>query len=118
MTIARRRGEPRVGIVVAPVVPVAPVAPEMAPPPAPGVPLPHGDAPAPDALLPVGRLRRCTFRRIDRVTASPQRLQGPSYEVMCLYADLDEPLALGDVESAGPICESCSASGIFRPDED
>jgi hypothetical protein len=87
-------------------------------PPAPevGVPVPPGDAPAPETRTPVGRLRRCTFRRIDRVSALPGRTERTSYEVMCLYG-ADEPLALGDVDEARPVCESCTASGIFRPDE-
>ena len=119
MTIARRRGAPLdVGVAVA-VAPVTPVAPEVLPTPPPaGVPLPLPDAPGSNAPTPVGRLRRCTFRRINRVDALPQRPQAATYEVMCLYyADGEEPLALGDVESARPICDSCSAAGIFRPDE-
>lgn len=88
-------------------------------PPAPeiGVPVPLGDAPAPDAVTPAGRLRRCTFRRIDRVAALPGRSEPTSYEVVCLYAT-DEPRALGDISEAQPECEACTASGIFRPDED
>ena len=66
----------------------------------------------------MGRLRRCTFRRIDRVSALPGRTERTSYEVMCLYGDADEPLALGDIAAARPICDACTASGIFRPDED
>jgi hypothetical protein len=81
-----------------------------------GVPLPTHDVPAPDAVAPVGRLRRCTFRRIDRVTALPGRAVALSYEVMCLYG-AGEPASLGDVDSARPICEACTATGIFRPDE-
>ena len=115
MTIARRRG-----VTFDTAVAVAPVAPEV-PPPAPtaGVPVPLGDAPAPESVTPLGRLRRCTFRRIDRVVALPQRTELPTYEVMCLYyGDSTSPMALGDVESARPICDICTASGIFRPDED
>ena len=76
-----------------------------------------GDVPAPDSVTPAGRLRRCTFRRIDRVSALPGRSDRTSYEVMCLYGS-DEPLALGDLSAARTICEVCTASGIFRPDED
>lgn len=90
------------------------------PPPVPelGVPIPLGDAPAPDTVTPVGRLRRCTFRRIDRVAQIPARADTSAYEVMCLYGEPDEPLALGDIANAAPVCEACTASGIFRPDED
>jgi len=28
------------------------------------------------------------------------------------------PIPLGDLESAAPVCNSCSAPHIFRPDED
>jgi hypothetical protein len=76
-----------------------------------------GDAPAPDAITPVGRLRRCTFRRID-VVSSPDHSQPPAYEVVCLYAGRDAPIALGDIAQARPVCEACTAPGIFRPDED
>jgi len=89
-------------------------------PPAPelGVPVPFGDAPTPEATTPAGRLRRCTFRRIDRVSALPGRADRSAYEVMCLYGDADAPLALGDIPTAHPTCEACTAAGIFRPDED
>ena len=112
MTIARRRTGALDAIAPIPTTPVAP-------PPAPeiGVPVPLGDAPAPDAVTPAGRLRRCTFRRIDRVSALPGRSERTSYEVMCLYG-ADEPLALGDISEARPVCDACTASGIFRPDED
>ena len=77
-----------------------------------------GDVPAQDAMTPAGRLRRCTFRRVDRVAALPQRPERPTYEVMCLYVGPERPLALGDLPDAGPVCEACTASGVFRPDED
>ena len=112
MTIARRRPGALDAIAPMPTTPVTrPPVPDL------GVPVPLGDAPAPDAVTPVGRLRRCTFRRIDRVEGLPGRSQRLSYEVMCLYGT-DEPLALGDIAEARPICEACTASGIFRPDED
>jgi hypothetical protein len=74
------------------------------------------DVPAPESAAPVGRLRRCTFRRIDRVAILPGRSAAVAYEVMCLYGS-DGPLPLGDIESARPTCEACTATGIFRPDE-
>lgn len=112
MTIARRRPSPLAEI-AAPV-PAPPARPAT---PGRGVPLPRGDAPAPESVTPAGRLRRCTFRRIDRVTPLPGRAGGTAYEVMCLYDGVDEPIALGDISSAQTICESCTATGIFRPDE-
>lgn len=114
MTIARRR--PSTLEAIAAPLPTAPRvrtrAPEL------GVPVTIGDAPAPELVTPMGRLRRCTFRRIDRVAALPGRPGSSDYEVMCLYGDAIDSLALGDISAARPICETCTASGIFRPDED
>ena len=113
MTIARRRPNR-----------IAAIAPALNPPelgvPAPGlgVSVPLGDAPAPESVTPVDRLRRCTFRRIDQVATPPGRTRSNGYEVMCLYGEADEPMNLGDIEAARPICNACTASGIFRPDED
>ena len=114
MTIARRRTS-AIDAIAAPMPtapPARPAFPEL------GVPVPYGDAPAQEVVIPVGRLRRCTFRRIDRVAALPDRPGRSEYEAMCLYGDSDEPLALGDISAAGQICDGCTASGIFRPDED
>jgi hypothetical protein len=60
------------------------------------------------------RIRRCTFRRLSRVAADPES----GYEVSCLYPDRRIPLPIGDVESSLEVCGSCTASHIFRPDED
>lgn len=112
MTIARRRAEPFRPIAAAmPATHDGPIT-------APGLPIALHDVPAPERMAPVGRLRRCTFRRIDRVEALPGRVSLPVYEVMCLYRGLRSPMALGQVEEARPVCEACTASGIFRPDED
>jgi hypothetical protein len=40
------------------------------------------------------------------------------YDVECLYPDRKVPIPLGDLEAATPICNSCVAPHIFRPDED
>ncbi len=113
MTIARRRAERDAIVAPAPSAPTPP-----SPAPGTGAPVPFGDEPAPEAITPVGRLRRCTFRRIDLVAPLPERQELPTYEVMCLYGDRDEPLPLGDLSAARPVCEACTAPGIFRPDED
>jgi hypothetical protein len=81
------------------------------------VPTTPRDVPAPESVIPAGRLRRCTFRRLDVVSTLPGRPGGMAYEVMCLYGGESAALALGDVASAQPICEACRATGIFRPDE-
>jgi hypothetical protein len=80
--------------------------------------VPVGDVPAADRVTPIGRLRRCTFRRIDLPVEVPGRSRASSYEVMCLYDDRDKPVSLGDTAAAAPICGACTNSGIFRPDED
>ena len=60
-------------------------------------------------------LRRCTFRRVNTV-ANGRDL--PIYEVACTFPDRRKSVALGDIESARPVCESCTYQGIFRPDSD
>jgi hypothetical protein len=113
VTIARRRPARPDAIALA-----MPGAPPATPAGRPiGVSLLAHDVPAPESVSPAGRLRRCTFRRIDRVAALPGRAVAVSYEVMCLYEGAGEPASLGDVDSARPICEACTATGIFRPDE-
>ena len=66
-----------------------------------------------------GRLRRCTFRKIEVASAVPPRGRSlPVYDVTCLYPDLRQSLPLGDLDSARAICNACVATGVFRPDED
>ncbi|HYM82949.1 MAG TPA: hypothetical protein VEY67_02205 [Candidatus Dormibacteraeota bacterium] len=60
------------------------------------------------------RIRRCTFRRLTEIEVAGDRV----YDVACLYPDRRRPIPLGDLESATPICNSCTAAHIFRPDED
>jgi hypothetical protein len=69
----------------------------------------------PDAYaLAPHRIKRCTFRRLIDVDSATDRV----YDVECLYPDRRVPIPLGDLESATPICNSCTAPHIFRPDED
>ncbi len=68
---------------------------------------------APQTLAPQ-RIRRCTYRRI----SSLGRAGEDRYVVECLYPNRRRPLPLGDLESATPICNACTAAHIFRPDED
>lgn len=111
MTIARRRITPFQGITATmPAVPETPLR-------VPGVPVAGPDIPAPESVAPVGRLRRCVFRRIDSVAALPGRAVSPTYEIMCLYRGPETPMALGDIDAARPVCEACRATDIFRPDE-
>jgi hypothetical protein len=64
-----------------------------------------------------GRLRRCTFRRVELVQSGHGRTL-PIYAVACLYPDREQALPLGDLASARAICDACAATGIFRADED
>lgn len=113
MTIARRHTTPLESIGIA--LPSPTTSPPLAAPR--DIPISPRDIPAAETIAPAGRLRRCTFRRIDRVGALPGRVPLPTYEIMCLYTDRESPLALGDVAAAQPFCQACTASGIFRPDE-
>jgi hypothetical protein len=60
------------------------------------------------------RIKRCTFRRLIQVEVGPDRL----YDVECLLPDRRVPIPLGDLDSASPICNACTAPHTFRPDED
>lgn len=64
--------------------------------------------------MPVGRLRRCTFRR---VTVTPSRSL-TLYEAQCTYPDLSGRVSLGDLVAAQAACAACTLPGVFRPDED
>ncbi len=72
------------------------------------------DALAQPAQPSEGHIRRCAFRRLVKVQRRPE----PLYDVECLYPDRIVPIPLGDLETARPICDSCTAAHIFRPDED
>jgi hypothetical protein len=94
----------------------AAILPSEAPPLVVG-PLPRGDVPPADVVgAPAGRLRRCTFRRLDLVEPA-MRGERATYAVMCLYASTAEPAPLGDLTSAAVVCGVCTNTGIFRPDE-
>ena len=60
------------------------------------------------------RIRRCTFRRLTATESGAERI----YDVECLFPERRLPIPLGDLESATPICNACTADHIFRPDED
>jgi hypothetical protein len=60
------------------------------------------------------RIKRCTYRRLAQVETATDRV----YDVECLFPDRRLPIPLGDLETATPICNACTAAHIFRPDED
>jgi hypothetical protein len=73
------------------------------------------DSPEAEAYrLAAHRIRRCTFRRLIQVEGGLERI----YEVECLFPERRVPIPLGDLDSAMPICNACTASHIVRPDED
>ncbi len=78
------------------------------------LPLAESNAEPNAYALAAHRIKRCTFRRLTQVQVPGDRL----YEVACLYPDRRRPIPLGDLGSAMPICNSCTAAHIFRPDED
>jgi hypothetical protein len=73
---------------------------------------------APPDVSPSGlaaqRIRRCTYRRLIQLDVVGERIS----DVECLFPDRRLPIPLGDLDSATPICNGCSAAHIFRPDED
>lgn len=71
-------------------------------------------APTPEPFLAAPRIKRCTFRRVTAVDGRRERM----YDVECLFPDRALSMPLGDMESSMPICNGCTASGIFRADED
>jgi len=60
------------------------------------------------------RIRRCTYRRLISLDRPRERM----YEVECMFPDRRLPVPLGDLDSAMPICNACTAPHIFRADED
>jgi len=60
------------------------------------------------------RIKRCNYRRLISLERPRERV----YEVECLYPQHKLPIPLGDLDSAMPICNACTAPHIFRADED
>jgi len=60
------------------------------------------------------RIKRCNYRRLISLERPRERV----YEVECLYPKHKLPIPLGDLDSAMPICNACTAPHIFRADED
>jgi hypothetical protein len=55
---------------------------------------------------------------VARRSWSSRALPLPVYDAQCLYPGGSTPIPLGDLETARPICDSCTAPGVFRADED
>jgi hypothetical protein len=78
------------------------------------LPLPNATPEANGYSLAAHRIKRCTFRRLTQVQIAGDLV----YDVACLYPDRRRPIPIGDLESATPICNACTATHIFRADED
>ncbi len=71
----------------------------------------------PSARIPIprqGRIRRCRVRHVSILPAG----EGPRVQVDCLLGGLEHPLPLGTMDEARPICNACTATTIWRVDED
>ena len=86
------------------------------------LPLPTDAAPAAPSAphvveatgLAAHRIKRCNYRRLISLERPKERV----YEVECLYPQHKLPIPLGDLDSAMPMCNACTAAHIFRADED
>ena len=74
----------------------------------------HSERTAAATRLAPHRIKRCTYRRLVSLDRARERI----YEVECLFPDRKVPVPLGDLDAAMPVCNSCTAAHIFRPDED
>ncbi|MGH2455522.1 MAG: hypothetical protein ACRDHD_04615 [Candidatus Limnocylindria bacterium] len=61
-----------------------------------------------------GRIRRC---RVRHVTILPGT-ELPTVQVDCLLGGRDHPLPLGTMDEARLICNACTATTVWRADED
>lgn len=61
-----------------------------------------------------GRIRRCPVRHVTILPAG----DGPRVQVDCLLGGLDFPLPLGTLDEARSICNACTATTVWRADED
>jgi hypothetical protein len=61
-----------------------------------------------------GKIRRCRVRHVS-VLPGPD---GGVVSVACLLGGVDHPLPLGTMDEARPICNACTATTVWRADED
>jgi hypothetical protein len=61
-----------------------------------------------------GRIRRCRVRHVSVLSAG----DGPRVQVDCLLGGIDHPLSLGTMDEARAICNACTATTVWRVDED
>jgi hypothetical protein len=61
-----------------------------------------------------GRIRRCRVRHVSILPAG----DGPRVQVDCMLGGPQYPLPLGTLDEARPICNACTATTVWRADED
>jgi hypothetical protein len=61
-----------------------------------------------------GRIRRCRVRHV-AIAPGPN---GGLVQVTCLLGGVDHPLPLGTMDEAREICNACTATTVWRADED
>jgi hypothetical protein len=61
-----------------------------------------------------GKIRRCRVRHVSIVAGTAK----PTVQVDCLLGGVDHPLPLGTMDEARPICNACTATTVWRVDED
>lgn len=61
-----------------------------------------------------GRIRRCRVRHV-RIVPGERR---PAVEVECQLGGPDHALPLGSMDEARLICNACTATTVWRADED
>lgn len=61
-----------------------------------------------------GRIRRCSVRLVSILPQPPARI----VQVDCLLGGRDHPLPLGTMDEAREICNACTATTVWRLDED
>jgi hypothetical protein len=61
-----------------------------------------------------GRIRRCRVRHVSILPAG----DGARVQVDCLLGGIEHPLPLGTMDGAREICNACTATTIWRADED
>jgi len=74
----------------------------------------RSDAPQRTPIPRAGQIRRCSVRHV----AIIQVPGGRDVQVTCLLGGPEYPLSLGTFVEARPICNACTAKGIWRADED
>jgi hypothetical protein len=74
----------------------------------------RSDAPQRTPIPRAGQIRRCSVRHV-AITPVPG---GRDVQVSCLLGGREHPLSLGTFVEARPICNACTATGIWRADED